>query len=155
MSTPLRTQVFIGSAIAVAISIAVAVFLIAGAEPPPFGRGALIALGVGVATAALVAGVFSRRLARRVRAIAAIADRYSSGDLTRPAYDYGSDEIGAVARVLDASVQELAARLEELSRDRARMEAILSGMVEGVLVLDRNGRVQLVNGAAHRRAPGR
>jgi len=45
-------------------------------------------------------------------------------------------------------VQELARRLEELARDRARMEAILSGMVEGVLVLDRQGRVQLVNRAA-------
>jgi two-component system phosphate regulon sensor histidine kinase PhoR len=85
---------------------------------------------------------------RRVRAIAAIADRYSSGDLTRPAYDYGDDELGRVARMLDASVHELGGRLQELSRDRARMEAILSGMVEGVVVLDRQGRVQLVNSAA-------
>jgi two-component system, OmpR family, phosphate regulon sensor histidine kinase PhoR len=53
-----------------------------------------------------------------------------------------------VARVLDSSVQELGRRIEELSRDRARMEAILSGMVEGVLVVDRQGRLQLVNRAA-------
>ena len=80
--------------------------------------------------------------------IAAVARRYGEGDLTRPSHDYGSDELGAVARVLDSSVQELGRRIEELSRDRARMEAILSGMVEGVLVVDRQGRLQLVNRAA-------
>jgi two-component system phosphate regulon sensor histidine kinase PhoR len=77
-----------------------------------------------------------------------VAERYSSGDLTRPIYDHGSDELGTVARALDDSVQQLGGRVEELSRDRARMEAILSGMVEGVLVVDRQGRLQLVNRAA-------
>jgi two-component system phosphate regulon sensor histidine kinase PhoR len=72
----------------------------------------------------------------------------SSGDLTRSTYDYGADELGLVARVLDGSVHELGRRLDELSRDRARMEAILTGMVEGVLVVDAQGRLQLVNRAA-------
>src|SRR5204863_6156753 len=39
-------------------------------------------------------------------------------------------------------------RLDELSRDRARLDAILSGMVEGVLVVDGHGRIQLANRAA-------
>ena len=37
-----------------------------------------------------------------------------------------------------------------LARDRARMEAILASMVEGVLVVDEQGRLQLVNEAARR-----
>ena len=41
-------------------------------------------------------------------------------------------------------------RLHELETDRARMEAILSGMVEGVLVVDGEGRLRLVNDAASR-----
>jgi two-component system phosphate regulon sensor histidine kinase PhoR len=45
-------------------------------------------------------------------------------------------------------VQELGKRLDELSRDRARLDAILSGMVEGVLVLNGHGRIQLANRAA-------
>jgi two-component system, OmpR family, phosphate regulon sensor histidine kinase PhoR len=106
------------------------------------------ALGTAVFVALLVAWMFSAPLARRVHGIAAVAQRYSRGDLSRPAHDYGGDELGDVARALDGSVQELGRRLEELSRDRARMEAILSGMVEGVLVVDRQGRLQLVNQAA-------
>jgi len=112
------------------------------------GAGALAGFALAAPVAVGLAWLFSALLGRRVQRIAAVARRYGQGDLTRPAYDYGEDELGAVARVLDSSVQELGRRIEELSRDRARMEAILTGMVEGVLVVDRHGRLQLVNRAA-------
>ena len=48
-----------------------------------------------------------------------VAERYSAGDLARPIYDHGADELGTVARALDDSVQQLGGRIEELSRDRA------------------------------------
>jgi two-component system phosphate regulon sensor histidine kinase PhoR len=136
-----------------------------GADPPAFvrvalpltevqqqlrlvGRSALTAAGAGLAAALLIAWVMSMLLARRVDAIAAVARRYAAGDLSRPGGDYGSDEIATVAHVLDHSVQELGQRLDELARDRALMRAILSGMIEGVLVVDAAGRLQLANEAA-------
>jgi two-component system phosphate regulon sensor histidine kinase PhoR len=111
-------------------------------------RLALVALATAVPIALVVAWALSAPIAQRVQAIAGVAGRYSAGDLSRHSYDYGSDELGTVARVLDQSVQELGRRLEELARDRARTDAILTGMVEGVLVVDRDGRLQLVNRAA-------
>jgi two-component system phosphate regulon sensor histidine kinase PhoR len=111
-------------------------------------RAAMTAMAVAIPLALIVSWILSAPLARRVQAIAGVAGRYSAGDLSRSTYDYGSDELGTVARALDTSVQELGGRLEELSRDRARMGAILAGMVEGVLVVDRQGRLQLVNRAA-------
>jgi two-component system, OmpR family, phosphate regulon sensor histidine kinase PhoR len=112
------------------------------------GRASLLAFGLAAPVAIALAWLSSLLLSRRVRAIAAVAQRYSAGDLTRPTYEYGGDELGTVARVLDGSVQELGRRLQDLSRDRARMEATLAGMVEGVLVVDRNGRLQMINHAA-------
>jgi two-component system phosphate regulon sensor histidine kinase PhoR len=112
------------------------------------GLQAVLAFALAAPLALALAWLASAILSKRVRAIAEVAQRYSRGDLTRPTYDYGPDELGAVARVLDGSVQELGHRLEELSRDRGRMEAILSGMVEGVLVVDGGGRLQLANRAA-------
>ena len=44
----------------------------------------------------------------------------------------------------------LSARVTELETGRARMAAILSGMVEGVLVVDGGGRLRLANEAARR-----
>ena len=111
------------------------------------GGQAVLAFALAIPFALALAWLASALLSRRVRAIAAVAQRYRTGDLTRPSYDYGPDELGQVARVLDGSVQELGRRLDELSRDRARLDAILFGMVEGVLVLDAAGRIQLANRA--------
>jgi two-component system phosphate regulon sensor histidine kinase PhoR len=96
------------------------------------GTQAVIAFALAIPFALALAWLASAVLSKRVRAIAAVAQRYKEGDLSRPIYDYGPDELGEVARVLDGSVQQLGRRLDELSRDRARLDAILSGMVEGV-----------------------
>jgi two-component system phosphate regulon sensor histidine kinase PhoR len=111
-------------------------------------RIALVASGVGIVAALALGWGISVLLSRRVRAIAAVAERYAAGDLSRPARDYGNDEIGTVARMLDESVREIGRRAADLASDQARMQAILGGMVEGVIVVNEHGRVQLVNGAA-------
>jgi two-component system phosphate regulon sensor histidine kinase PhoR len=90
------------------------------------------------------------RQQERVASLQAVARRYALGDLSRPVPDYGDDDLGAVARSMDQAVQEIGRRMDSLRRDRARMEAILASMVEGVLVVDEQGRIQLVNDAARR-----
>src|SRR5262245_22026854 len=113
-------------------------------------RLALVAVGAGLIVAFSLAWIVSAILGRRVSAIGAVAERYAAGDFSHPARDYGADEIGTVARVLDDSVRQLGQRLMELDADRARMTAILGGMIEGVLVVNDQGRLQLVNDAARR-----
>ena len=113
-------------------------------------RIALVALVVGLLAALGLSWAASSLLGRRVSAIGRVAQRYAAGDVSQPSRDYGTDEIGTVARVLDDSVREVARRASELESDRARMAAILSGMIEGVLVVNEQGRLLLVNGAARR-----
>ena len=48
------------------------------------------------------------------------------------------------------AASQIAERLSELEIDRARMTALLAGMVEGVLIVDGDGRLRLVNDAARR-----
>ena len=113
-------------------------------------RSTLVAMGIGLVAALILAWGASALLSRRVRAIAEVAQRYAAGDLSQPGGDYGTDEIGTVARVLDDSVREISSRAMQLDADRARMEAILTGMIEGVLVVNEHGKLQLVNRAARR-----
>jgi two-component system phosphate regulon sensor histidine kinase PhoR len=152
MPVSFRTWIFATSLVVAAAALGLATMIVAWELPAdrvrPFGLSALVAFGLAIPLAIGFAWLSSVLLSRRLRAIAAVAREYRVGGRARSTYEYGDDELGAVARVLDASVQELGRRLEELSRDRARMEAILSGMVEGVLVLDREGRIQSVNSAA-------
>ena len=111
-----------------------------------FLAGAALALAV----AAFARARYLSRQEARVAAMLSAARRYALGDLSRPAPDYGDDNLGQVVRGMDQAVQELGRRLDSLARDRARMEAILASMVEGVLVVDEQGRLQLVNNAARR-----
>jgi two-component system phosphate regulon sensor histidine kinase PhoR len=110
----------------------------------------MFALGVALLAAAGLAWTVSGRMGKRVRRIADVARRYRTGDLTPSRLNFGDDELGTVARALDDSVHDLGRRLAEQVRDRARMEAVLTGMVEGVIVVDPEGRLTIVNDAARR-----
>jgi two-component system phosphate regulon sensor histidine kinase PhoR len=111
-------------------------------------RGTTLVLAFALVGALLAAGVFSMLLGRRLDVLASAARSYAAGDLSKPVRDYGNDELGLVARVLDDIVRELAARAGELATDRARTDAILAGMVEGVVVVNPQGRIRLLNQAA-------
>jgi two-component system phosphate regulon sensor histidine kinase PhoR len=116
----------------------------------------LIALGFVAGVLAALAVMAARRSALavhnrgRVTTMLSVAKRYSVGDLTRPSPDYEDDDLGRVARAMDEAIHSLGKRVDSLERDRARMEAILASMIEGVLVVNEHGRLQLVNDAARR-----
>jgi two-component system phosphate regulon sensor histidine kinase PhoR len=106
------------------------------------------ALGLALIGSMVMAFVMTRRVGHRVRGIADAARRYRDGDFTPSRLEHGDDELGTVARALDETVANLAMRIAELARDRGRTAAILAGMVEGVIVVDPQGRLQLANDAA-------
>ncbi len=89
-------------------------------------RSALAGLLAGFLVATLVAWTASRLIGRRVAAVADVARRYGQGDFSRPARDYGHDEIGLVASVLDHTPRALGARLAEMATERAHLDAILT-----------------------------
>ena len=147
-----RTAIFLAIFGAAAVAL---LFVTVAFDPIASQRTQLLtvtALGLGGALVAafVISSALAAALERRVAAIMAVARRYAVGDLGRPLPDYGDDEVGEIARAMDGAVQGLGRRLDELSRDRTRMVAILSSMVEGVLVVDEQGRLQHVNDAARR-----
>jgi len=110
-------------------------------------RLALVGLGAGLVVALLVTWVVSSGLNRRIRDVADTARRYREGDFSRPARDHGADEIGLVANALDDTARQLGLRLTDMARERAHMDAILNGMIEGVALVNGNGRLVLTNTA--------
>ena len=114
-----------------------------------------LAVLVALAAAFLVAWRLSVPFSRRLSAVVTLATHYAVADLPRWPGDYGDDEVGQLVRAMDEAVQEHKRRLSEFAGHRARMEAIVAEMTEGVLVVDRQGRVQLINEAAARLLPGR
>ena len=105
---------------------------------------------VAVGSALSVAWVVSIRLHRRVRALTEMARHYAAGTPSPVGRDHGDDELGVMARALDQTARELARQVKDLSGQQTRVDAILGGMVEGVLVIDEQGRVQIANESVKR-----
>ena len=122
----------------------------AQAERPvrDFTWGALGAsLGVALA-AALAAALLGRRLGLPITRLAREARRMGDGDLSRPITlpsRSGSAEIARLASTFEGMRQRLATATSEIDRRRGELEAVLSGVAEGVLAVDADRLVRYAN----------
>ncbi|MCL4813811.1 MAG: PAS domain-containing protein [Vicinamibacteraceae bacterium] len=118
----------------------------AGGHDPWASLGGLAAaLAAGGAVGAFVLARQGRLLGRFVDAL----ERFVGGEFGHRLGHTAPDSLRPLARALDESFATLGHRIRNLERARAQLEAVLAGMVEGVVVVNGAGRVQLVNEAAH------
>lgn len=94
--------------------------------------------------------VAARRLVRPLVAMRDAAHRIAEG-----AYDVElppgpKDEFGDLGRSLKALSNQLDARIGEIVAERDRLQAVLASMIEGVIVLGNDRRVELANPSAER-----
>ncbi len=82
--------------------------------------------------------------------MATAATQLAAGNHTVHIHTSSRDEVGLLADTLNHMTDELKSKIGELSEDRAQLLAMLTSMVEGVMVLDYRGRVLQVNPALER-----
>ena len=103
-----------------------------------------------LAAACAVAWALARMAGRPLEEMAAVARRLAAGDYAARVRGTGGDERG----VLGETLNTLAARVErtvgELSAEKSQLSAVLDQMAEGVVAVDGEGRVLLVNPALSR-----
>ena len=105
------------------------------------------ALGLAFAVALVASGIGAEMLSRALRNMTAAARRMAGGDLEVRVRPSGGDEVAELGRALDAMAANLATTLTSLRTERDLLGVILESMQEGVLVLDQQGRMLLVNPA--------
>jgi two-component system, OmpR family, phosphate regulon sensor histidine kinase PhoR len=108
-------------------------------------RYTLLSFGIAVLLSVGLAGLAAELAARPARGLTTVARRMAAGDLTTRARLSRRDDLGELGRALDQLAKNLTTSLSDLRGERDRMSGILSGMVEGVLLLDASGRIVLVN----------
>jgi two-component system phosphate regulon sensor histidine kinase PhoR len=114
-------------------------------------RTRLLAAAGLAAAVALFIGLFAARLvARPLLEMKTTASRIAAGDYDIDVPVSSPDEFGVLARSLAQLARELKSRIGDLVRERDRLSAILSGMVEGVLVVGSDKRVLIANPSAAR-----
>jgi two-component system phosphate regulon sensor histidine kinase PhoR len=102
----------------------------------------LVAIGMSIVAAQL--------LSAALRGMTEVARRMSAGDLEVRTRVTGRDEVAELGRALDHLAGSLSTTLTELRGERDLLGRILESMREGVLVLDADRRILLVNLALRR-----
>ena len=108
-------------------------------------RAAALALLLALVATGLMSLLVSAPLARSLEEMMEAAHQYAGGNLAARIRVRRADELGELARIINLSADQLQGRMAELARDRARTEAILSAMDDGLLAVDHRGTVTLAN----------
>ena len=108
-------------------------------------------LGGSLALAALISLLLSYVLtqvtSRTLRTMAAVAAQLGTGRFGRRIPVRSNDELGELAVVMNDMAVRLEAQVASLASEKNRLNAILQGMGEGLMVADAAGVVTLVNPA--------
>lgn len=120
------------------------------ATPGVLLRIAVVGLIAAVVSSALTAWVAATVVDERVGDLVTAVKSLAGAETRQRLPETRGDALGRIARAVNAAGDALDVRLRELTRDRARLEAVLGGMVEGVLVVNEQGKVQIANDAARR-----
>jgi len=95
--------------------------------------------------ALLIAWYFSLGISKPVREIAAAAREFASGNFDVKIFLKKKGELAEVAESFNHMVVEQKSLFTELSENRAELQAIISSMKEGLLVLTPEGKISLCN----------
>ncbi len=104
-------------------------------------------LALALMVAVVLSSAAAQMLSRALRLMTEAARRMAAGDLDVRMRPAGTDEIAELGRALDGMAGSLASTLTALRTERDLLGVILESMQEGVLVLDGDSRMILVNPA--------
>src|SRR5882757_1528140 len=111
----------------------------------------LFGFGFGFLGALLLSWVFVRAITRPIQSMTKTAERLAKGDydVAEPASATAAGgELGVLARAMMHMAGEVKTRIGELTQQRDLLSVVFGSLVEGVVVVDRAGKIALANDAA-------
>jgi two-component system phosphate regulon sensor histidine kinase PhoR len=109
-----------------------------------------LAFGIAFLIAVALSMWLAHSLTKPLSEIVVAAQRLAKGDHAVRIRTGARDEVGLLADTFNHMTDQLRSKIDELSEDRSQLLAMLTSMVEGVMVLDRRGRVLQINPALER-----
>ena len=90
----------------------------------------------------------SRRISKPLEEIKQGAQHFAQGEFTSPLPEKGSQEIRALVHTLNTMGQEIDRRIKTISLQRSERETMFRSMQEGIIAVDHNEQIILINPAA-------
>jgi two-component system phosphate regulon sensor histidine kinase PhoR len=115
-----------------------------------FGKTILITVMITFLMARITGYLLARDLIQPIHRMMEIARKLSREEFGERVEIKTRDEMAELADLFNQMARELESKMTSLSEERTRLTAILTSMVEGVLVLDCKGTILLANAALER-----
>jgi two-component system phosphate regulon sensor histidine kinase PhoR len=107
-----------------------------------------VAVSIIAVVAVIPAYLLAKRFTRPLEELTDGARKLASGDFSHKIHVSAGREFNSLARTFNAMTDQLAASFAEIELDREQLRIILSGMVEGVVAIDREQRILFANDRA-------
>ncbi|MBN1827874.1 MAG: PAS domain-containing protein [Deltaproteobacteria bacterium] len=98
----------------------------------------------------IIAFIFSSRLVSPIQEIQQFTERLRRGDSVGSILIHSGDEVGRLAQNINFMVSELNDSIQRANREKGKIEAAFASMNDGILILDRNDRIETMNDAFKR-----
>ena len=105
----------------------------------------LISLLVAFAITILISFLSSIFISKPIREISLISKEIAQGNFSKKIFITSDDEIGDLAKSFNFMSEQIKLRVQEITANKSRLEAVLLSMFEGVMVIDFKGAVLLMN----------
>ncbi len=92
----------------------------------------------------------SSRMAKNLREMSILAEEIADGNFSRELQISSRDEIGSLARAFNRMTDKLKIQIDQIGTERAKLVAVLSGINDCVIAVDRECRIIVYNPAASR-----
>jgi signal transduction histidine kinase len=115
------------------------------------GTRALAAIVVGILINLVLAWFIRVRISSPINEIATAIRKLAAGDLNHRLPISGEEEVVTLGTSLNAMAQNIGLMIGQLQEGKRKVESVVAAMSEGVIVLDRAGRITLTNESFRRR----
>lgn len=88
------------------------------------------------------------RVTRPLQLLTQEAQQMTQGEVLRRIPFSRQDEVGQLAQAFNALVEKLHSQIRNLQSEQGKLASVLAQMTDGVVIMDRNGQVILINVAA-------
>ncbi|MDA8211527.1 MAG: phosphate regulon sensor histidine kinase PhoR [Clostridia bacterium] len=110
----------------------------------------IVGTGIALALSTILAFYLARRFTSPIRELTQVAQELAQGNFRTRVKVRTGDELGYLSSTLNHMATGLQNMIEDISNEKNKIRAILTSMGDGVVALDSDGRIILVNQAAER-----
>ena len=102
---------------------------------------------IGFMISIIIGFIVSLLITKPIKSITRMAEDVAAGQLDRRTRITTGDEIQTLSETLNEMTDQLKEKIDQITEERDKLNGILEGMVEGVMMVDAHGNLVMVNSA--------